>query len=55
MSTTPQEYYEDWRHEVANGDTLRGYREWVEAREEADLFCEEVTYAEPHADQQRWD
>jgi hypothetical protein len=21
--------YEDWQYEVANGDTLRGYREWI--------------------------
>jgi hypothetical protein len=29
---TPEELYpiEDWRYDVANGDTKLGYKEWVE-------------------------
>lgn len=26
----------DWQYEVANGDTRRGYAEWVEAKMEED-------------------
>lgn len=26
----------DWKYEVANGDTLLGYAEWVEHQKEAD-------------------
>jgi hypothetical protein len=25
----------DWRYEVANGDTLLGFRDWVDARDAA--------------------
>jgi hypothetical protein len=33
----PQYLRRDWRHEVAEGDTLRGYWQWVEAQiEQAD-------------------
>jgi hypothetical protein len=28
----PQYLRADWRHEVANCDTLRGYWQWVEAQ-----------------------
>ena len=31
--------YADWQLEVANGDTVRGYSEWCEAKAEADRFC----------------
>ena len=27
---------EDWQYEVANGDTRRGYHEWVAAKREED-------------------
>ena len=27
---------EDWKYEVANGDTRLGYREWARAREESE-------------------
>jgi len=27
---------EDWKYEVANGDTKLGYEEWVRRNEEAD-------------------
>jgi hypothetical protein len=26
--------YRDWQYEVANGDTLRGFREWFIAKSE---------------------
>ena len=26
----------DWQHEVANGDTVLGYAEWLEHKHEAD-------------------
>jgi hypothetical protein len=32
----PQYLRRDWRHEVAEGDTLRGYWDWVEAQLEQD-------------------
>jgi hypothetical protein len=28
----PDKLIEDWRYEVANGDTRRGYWEWVAAQ-----------------------
>ena len=28
----------DWQYEVANGDTRRGYHEWVEAKKEDAKF-----------------
>jgi hypothetical protein len=37
----------DWKYEVANGDTLRGYREWVDAQIESDSeeVCKGFAYA----------
>jgi hypothetical protein len=35
---------EDWRYEVANGDTLLGYEEWVAHKREADAEpCDECS------------
>lgn len=30
---------ENWRYEVANGDTVLGFAEWIEHKKEAAQFC----------------
>lgn len=30
MDAFEQEAYPDWKYEVANGDTLRGFHDWLE-------------------------
>ena len=36
MSTEKDYPISDWQYEVANGDTLLGYYEWVEHRKESE-------------------
>lgn len=33
-ASDPDHPVEDWQYEVANGDTRRGYQEWLQARRE---------------------
>lgn len=37
----------DWQYEVANGDTRRGYDDWVAAQREADLGLEGASIDDP--------